>query len=83
VVINNKWNAAQELVESGKNGFIADNSPIDLANKVKSILDDDNLIDLMSSESIKKSKGFDWDSIVIDLEKYYLRVLANEHQTKY
>lgn len=74
IVIKNKWNASQELIDVGKNGLISDNNPGDLSLKIKKLITDDNLRQVMSQESLEKSKSFDWDIIVKDLESYYLQL---------
>lgn len=77
IVIENKWNAAQELVDQNINGYICQNKASDLAMKIKEILFNDQLMNSMSKESLLKSQNFDWQRIVDDLEKYYLSILKN------
>jgi len=75
VVVKSKWNASIELIDVGKTGFIAENDEKDLAQKIKTILDNPDLLEKMSQNSLQKAQQFDWDNLVSDLEKYYLGII--------
>ncbi|WP_048190625.1 glycosyltransferase family 4 protein [Methanobacterium sp. SMA-27] len=72
VVVNHKMNAAVDLVQDGINGFRADASPEDIADKIiKSIENKEK----MESKCIDNSEEYDWNKIVDALEKVYMEIL--------
>lgn len=75
VVIKHRWNASQELIDHGQNGLISEGNPEDLADNIKKILLDDDLLKKMTVHSLAKSKNFNWDDIAEDLERYYLNII--------
>ncbi|MDO8669455.1 MAG: glycosyltransferase family 4 protein [Candidatus Buchananbacteria bacterium] len=74
VVIKHKWNAAQELIEAGKNGFISENNADDLAQTISRILTDEELRKSMGNFAEVKARDFDWDKLAIELENYYFKI---------
>ena len=82
IVIKNKWNAAQELIEVNKTGLISENTAESLAERIKQLLEDDNLRHQMSEAAIKKAIDFDWNIIANKIEKYYLTVIEDENSTQ-
>ncbi|MGV8152512.1 MAG: glycosyltransferase family 4 protein [Candidatus Nanoarchaeia archaeon] len=73
IVVNEKWNASKELIKNNYNGFIVENIPENLYEKIKSLLNNRDLLKKMSRNSIKFSENFDWDNIAKDLQGYYLK----------
>ena len=82
IVIKNKWNAAQELIENGKNGFISENNAEKLANLISKILKNKKLQEHMSNYARKSAKRFDWDKLTKDLDDYYKRIMQQNTNTK-
>lgn len=68
VVIDNPLNAAVDLIENGKNGFVAHASPEDLADKIIKSLQQSNE---MEEPCIESARQYDWDEIIQNLEKFY------------
>jgi glycosyltransferase involved in cell wall biosynthesis len=69
IVVNHKMNAACDLIVNNKNGFIADFSENDIADKIIFML---NKKEEMYDDCIEMSKKFDWEKIVDSLEKFYM-----------
>ncbi len=71
IAMNHPENAAKDLIKENCNGFISEFSEIDLAQKIKKFLQDKNSHEKLRAQSLKASKKYDWNNIIIDLEKYY------------
>ncbi len=68
VVIDNTLNAAVDLINPGKNGFIANASAEDLSEKIIKALKHSQK---MRTDCIQSAQQYDWDAIVRNLEKFY------------
>jgi glycosyltransferase involved in cell wall biosynthesis len=68
LVIKNPLNAAADLIEPGKNGFIAEDRDYDLADKIISGIQQRQE---MKAECIHFAKKYDWDEIYLQLERFY------------
>lgn len=69
VVIDHEMNAAVDLIDDNKNGFISTLRDSEIANKI--IIGIENK-EKMHDECIKKAERFDWEKITDSLESYYL-----------
>lgn len=67
-----------EVVVHGQNGFIAQNSPTDIAKKVITILEDKTLRDTFSVESKRIARQFGELKQTRKLEKLYLELLKSK-----
>ena len=72
IVVNHKMNASCDLVINNKNGFIADFSKDDIAEKIIYLI---NKKEEMHDDCIAMSKKFDWEKIVDSLEKFYINAV--------
>lgn len=68
VVIDNPLNAAVDLVEHGRNGFIAEANPEDLKDNIIKALQHNQK---MKTDCIESAKQYDWNKIVENLEVFY------------
>nr|WP_319372574.1 glycosyltransferase family 4 protein [uncultured Methanobacterium sp.] len=73
VVINNPLNAAMDLIDAGRNGFIADANAEDLKEKIIKTLKNSSK---MRTDCIHSAEQYDWDKIVRNLDKFYQESLA-------
>jgi glycosyltransferase involved in cell wall biosynthesis len=70
VTINHKNNAARDLIEEGKNGFICQLNEEEIAKRIKRILIN-NSSRGMEETCIELAKKYDWDKIVDQIEGVY------------
>jgi len=68
VVINSPLNAAVDLIENDKNGFIADSDPEDLSRKIVLALENSTT---MEESCVNAAREYDWEEIVSKLEIFY------------
>ena len=71
IIVKGEKNAAVDVVEDGKNGFICSFSEEDVATKVLALLRDGSKCRKMRDISKAKSKEYDWSIIVNRMEKVY------------
>ncbi|ADZ09559.1 glycosyl transferase group 1 [Methanobacterium lacus] len=70
VVVDYPMNAAKDLVQEGRNGYISKPDPEDLAQTIiKTLKNRKNMVETSRS----MSKNYDWDRIVDELENVYLQ----------
>lgn len=72
IVVKSPLNAALDLIDEGKNGFIAEANPEDIKNK---IIDAIKHKDEMKDHSIKIAQKYDWGEIIPLLEEFYQKSL--------
>ncbi|MCE5213367.1 MAG: glycosyltransferase family 4 protein [Methanobacterium sp.] len=72
VVIDYPMNAAKDLIENGKNGFIAENTEESLAEKIIEAI---NLKEEMAQFCRDLAQSYNWDKIVDKLEVAYWEFL--------
>lgn len=68
IVIDHKMNAASDLIENHKNGFISKFSKGDISQKIIAAL---NKKEKISNDCIETAKKYDWNLIIDNLEDYY------------
>lgn len=68
VIVKHKMNAACDLINNGENGFISELSDEDLAEKIILGI---NGKERMKNNCIDFSRHYDWDDIVVSLERFY------------
>lgn len=68
VVVKSPLNAAIDLIDEGKNGFIAESSTNGLKNKIITAIEHK---DEMKTQSIESAREYDWDRIIPLLEQFY------------
>ena len=72
VVIDHPMNAAKDLIEYGKNGFIAENTEESLAEKINEAI---NSKEEITSSCKDFAQDYDWNKIVDKLEIAYWEFL--------
>jgi glycosyltransferase involved in cell wall biosynthesis len=71
VVVDYPMNAAKDLVQKGKNGYISKPDPEDLAQTIiKTLKNRERMVET----SIAMSEDYDWDRIVDQLEHVYIEI---------
>jgi len=72
ITVNHKDNAARDLIEEGKNGFVCQLHEQEIAIRIMRILE--NGSDRKMKEACKDlAKKYDWDKIVDEIEGIYLK----------
>ena len=71
IIVKGEKNAAVDVVEDGKNGFVCDFSEEDIAAKILELLQDENKSEKMRDMSKTNAKKYDWSIIVNKMEKVY------------
>ncbi len=74
IAINHQENAAKDLIKDNYNGFIANFDEFDLAAKIIKFLRDKNSYPKFKKQAITEAKKYDWQNIILDLEKYYQNI---------
>ncbi len=70
ITINHKDNAARDLIEEGKNGFVCQLNEEEIAKRIIRILENNSGRNM--KEACKDlAKKYDWDKIVDEIEKIY------------
>ncbi|WP_367344390.1 glycosyltransferase family 4 protein [Methanomethylovorans sp.] len=70
ITVNEKYNAAQGLVEDGLDGFVVTLEEKEIAQAVEKIIKDTQCRENMSKAAFQKSKGYDWNVALSKLEKH-------------
>jgi len=68
IVVKSPLNAAIDLIDEGKNGFVAEANATDVKNKIITALINK---DKMKNHSQNIAKKYDWDNIIPLLEEFY------------
>ncbi|MCK4730985.1 MAG: glycosyltransferase family 4 protein, partial [Methanophagales archaeon] len=71
IIVKGEKNAAVDVVEDGKNGFICDLSAKDIANNIVKFLRGESKRRNMCDLSRENAKKYDWNIIVNKMEKVY------------
>ncbi|MGB9929211.1 MAG: glycosyltransferase family 4 protein [Methanosarcina sp.] len=71
VTVTEKYNAAQSLVDNGKNGFVVKLEDRELADSLKKLIENENFYKKASKMSLSEAAKYNWDEIV---EKYLLYI---------
>ena len=72
ITINHKDNAARDLVEERKNGFVCQLNEEEIAKRIVRILIDSSGLN-MKKVCMDLAKKYDWDKIVDEIEGVYLK----------
>ncbi|MBA7652583.1 N-acetylgalactosamine-N,N'-diacetylbacillosaminyl-diphospho-undecaprenol 4-alpha-N-acetylgalactosaminyltransferase [subsurface metagenome] len=72
IAIDYKDNAARDLIEEGKNGFVCQLNEEEIAQGIKRILIN-NLSRGMEETCVELAKRYDWDKIVDEIERVYAK----------
>jgi len=65
-----------EIVQDGENGFLVEpENPEGIAQKVLTLLENDDLRRRISQNNLEKAKNYSWEAAVDKLEKVYLEVV--------
>jgi len=63
-IVTTNTGGASELVKVGENGFIVEfENSRDIAEKIRTIMDDKDLMESMSRKSLEMSKEMSWQSV--------------------
>ena len=68
VVVNYKMNAAVDLIKNGENGFISQQSDLEISKNIIKCIKEKNK---MEETCVQSSKEYDWNSIVNKIELIY------------
>ena len=72
ITINHKDNAARDLIEEGKNGFVCQLNEEEIAKRIIRILMNSSGLN-MKKVCMDLAKKYDWDKIVDKVERAYLK----------
>jgi glycosyltransferase involved in cell wall biosynthesis len=72
ITVNHKDNAARDLIEEGKNGFICQLNEEEIAKRIMRILINNSSRE-MQKVCMDSAKKYDWDKIVNRIEDVYLK----------
>jgi len=72
ITINHKDNAARDLIEEGKNGFVCQLNEEEIAKRIIRILINSSGLN-MKKVCMDLAKKYDWDKIVDEIEGVYLK----------
>ncbi len=72
ITINHKDNAARDLIEERKNGFVCQLNEEEIAKRIERILIDSSGLN-MKKVCMGLAKKYDWDKIVDEIEGVYLK----------
>lgn len=75
ITVNHQQNAAQHLVENGRNGYVVDLSSAALADAVNKLLADKKLLAGMRQYAHASAQRYDWSVILPSLERVYRSLL--------
>ena len=70
ITVNHKDNAARDLIEEGKNGFVCQLDENEIAKKIIRILKNNSSLE-MQKVCIDLAEKYDWDKIVDEIERVY------------
>jgi len=70
ITVNHKDNAAKDLIEEGKNGFVCQLNKEEIAKRIMRILEN-NSGQKMKKVCMDLAKKYDWDKIVDEIEEIY------------
>ncbi|MEK6647281.1 MAG: glycosyltransferase family 4 protein [Candidatus Firestonebacteria bacterium] len=79
ITIQHPMNASRELIKDGKNGFLSNLSPEDLASKIFVLLSNNELRNTLSSTAKNSISEYDWNAIAGQNEEFYRHILAKNH----
>jgi len=71
VTVNEKYNAAQSLVEDGVGGFIVGLEDREIAESIKKVIKEEASYSKFSAMVLRKAREYDWEKIVSELILYY------------
>lgn len=72
ITIDHKNNAAKDLIEEGKNGFVCELSEKEITKRIMETLEN-NSFQKIQKNCIELSKKFDWNRIIDEIEGVYLK----------
>jgi len=72
ITVNHKGNAARNLIEEGKNGFVCQLNEEEIAKRIIRILLNSSSRG-MEETFVELAKKYDWDKIVDEIEEAYLK----------
>lgn len=71
-IVSSNIEAIKEIIKDGENGLLVEpKNPHHLAEKIKQLLDDDDLRNKIKSNNKKTVLNYSWETIVRNLEGYY------------
>jgi glycosyltransferase involved in cell wall biosynthesis len=77
-VVASKTGGLQEFIFNGKNGFLVDqNDPCVFAGRIRQLIEDNELWNIMSENAIDLSNQFSWANASHQLYQRYLDILHN------
>jgi glycosyltransferase involved in cell wall biosynthesis len=71
VTVNEKYNAAQSLIENGVDGLIVEPEDRGIAQGLEEMIRDEAAYERYSAMSLLKAREYDWEKIVSELILYY------------
>ncbi|NJL19136.1 MAG: glycosyltransferase family 4 protein [Bdellovibrionaceae bacterium] len=76
IVVRHPMNAATELVEDGRNGFVCDPEAADIAAKIVRVMKDAVLRERLSAQAVQSVTRYTWSAVAGTVEEYYTACLA-------
>ena len=77
-IVATRVGGVPDLIKDHVHGFLAEpQSPSDIAQKVITLLEDDELRAKIASENQREAEKYDWDAVVAQLERAYSAALTN------
>lgn len=74
ITINHPDSALPSLIKNGKNGFIVEEDPVIISEKIKQLLEDEKNYRYISQNARISAKNYDWDNIIKRLEYIYAQI---------
>jgi len=71
IAVKHRNGISSEVIKEEYNGFFVERSASEIAKKISSLLENENLLKKMSKTAMNFSKKFDWENIVIKVERIY------------
>jgi glycosyltransferase involved in cell wall biosynthesis len=71
IVVDHPENGSVAVVEDGETGFVVDPAPTAIADRLTTLLTDDDVLAKVSDGGREYGAAHDWDEIVSDLEQVY------------
>jgi glycosyltransferase involved in cell wall biosynthesis len=68
-----------DLIDDGKSGYLCDkDKPDEFAARIRQLLKNSNALEIMSKESLKKIKSFEWDKVISKYKQMYKEIEAKK-----
>jgi glycosyltransferase involved in cell wall biosynthesis len=79
-VVATRVGGVPELVRDGEDGFLTSGEPVEIAARLRSLLEDPALRDRMAHSAHERAATFTWERLVRQTEEVYREVLARRRR---